>query len=68
MLIRVDATACDGHALCAAMAERVYAVDEDTGRNQMGEFEVAEALRPDALRGAAACPERAITVEPLGGA
>jgi ferredoxin len=61
--IRVDASRCDGHALCAALAGEVYEVDEETGRNDMGEFEAPEELRTSAARGANACPERAITVE-----
>ena len=64
MRITVDPRSCDGHALCAALAEEVYRVNEDTGRNEMGRFEVTEALREAAVRGAGACPERAITVEP----
>lgn len=64
MRIHVDTQACDGHALCHALAEEVYQVNEDTGRNEMGPFEVPEGLREAAIRGADACPERAIVVEP----
>lgn len=62
MLIRVDGERCDGHGLCQALAGRVYQIDEDTGVNEMGEFEIADTLRDEARRGAAACPERAIDV------
>ncbi|MDQ0681251.1 MULTISPECIES: ferredoxin [Streptomyces] len=58
--IRVDAEVCQGFSLCHAMAPEVYEIDEDTGFNGMGEFEVPERLRGPAARGAAACPERAI--------
>ncbi|MFG2353527.1 ferredoxin [Streptomyces sp. NPDC048521] len=58
--IRVDSDVCQGYALCHAMAPEVYEIDEDTGFNGMGEFEVSERLRGPAARGAAACPERAI--------
>lgn len=59
----MDADRCDGHALCAALAADVYEVDDDTGRNAMGEFEAPERLRASAVRGANACPERAISIE-----
>lgn len=65
--IRVDAGRCDGHALCAALAGDVYRVNESDGRNEMGEFELPPALLDSARRGAAACPERAITIDGLGG-
>ncbi|WP_330287176.1 ferredoxin [Streptomyces sp. NBC_00576] len=60
--IRVDAEVCQGYSLCHAMAPDVYEIDENTGFNGMGEFEVHERLRGPAARGAAACPERAITL------
>jgi len=60
--IRVDTEVCQGFALCHAMAPEVYEIDEETGFNGMGEFEVPERLRGPAARGAAACPERAITL------
>lgn len=61
--VRVDGNLCDGHALCAALAGDVYEVNETNGRNEMGEFEVPERLRDSARRGAAACPERAISID-----
>ncbi|MFI9601938.1 ferredoxin [Streptomyces sp. NPDC052043] len=60
--IRVDAEVCQGYALCHATAPEVYEIDEDTGFNGMGEFVVPERLRGQASRGAAACPEGAITL------
>jgi ferredoxin len=64
MRIIVDGARCDGHGLCAALAGDVYVVNELTGHNEMAEVEVAEPLRGSAERGAAACPERAIRIEP----
>ncbi|MFD7735130.1 ferredoxin [Kitasatospora phosalacinea] len=60
--VRVDGDTCQGYALCHAMAPEVYEVEEDSGFNVMGEFTVPAALRPAAARGAAACPEHAITL------
>lgn len=70
MRITVDAARCAGHALCAAVAEEVYQVNEDDGFNDMGEFEVPDTLAEAALRGLAACPERAVAIAdaPDGGA
>ncbi|MBT2212477.1 ferredoxin [Actinomadura sp. NEAU-AAG7] len=68
MRVRVDQGRCLGHGLCEALAGDVYQVTE-TGYNEMGEFEVVDALRDVARKGASACPERAIAVlgdEPAG--
>jgi ferredoxin len=60
--VRVDADRCMGHGMCAALVGEVYEVNEDTGFNEMGEFELPEPARAKALRGVSACPERAIAV------
>jgi ferredoxin len=44
------------------MAPDIYTVSEETGMNEMGEFDVSPEFRPAVLRGVSACPERAITV------
>jgi ferredoxin len=62
--IEVDGDRCGGHAVCAAVAPEVYRVNEDTGYNEMGPCDVADVLHAAAVRGASACPERAITVRP----
>jgi ferredoxin len=62
--VRVDIAKCTGHARCAAVAPKVYELD-DNGFNQTPEKIVAADLKDDALRGARACPERVITVEDL---
>jgi ferredoxin len=51
-----------GHGMCAALVPGVFRVDQESGMNQMGEFEVGDDRAAEARRGAAACPERAIAV------
>ena len=60
--IRVDRVACSGHARCFAAAPELYTVDE-LGFSDIGQLQVSAAMAEAAHRGAAACPERAITVE-----
>jgi ferredoxin len=62
MKVRVDATRCQGHARCAAVGPAVYQLDE-WGHCLIEEETVPEALEDDVRRGAAACPEHAITIE-----
>jgi ferredoxin len=62
--ISVDVAKCVGHARCAAVAPKVYELD-DNGFNQTAEKIVGPELKADALRGVRACPERVITVEDL---
>lgn len=61
--IVTDVTACVGHARCAAVAPDIYDLNDD-GYNVTAERFVREELRPLAIRGARACPERAIAVAP----
>lgn len=63
MKVSVDSDRCMGHAMCAARAPEVYHVTEESGMNEMGAFEVPDALADAATRGARACPERIITVD-----
>jgi ferredoxin len=60
--IAVDNGKCSGHARCNATAPRVYPIDDDGYVFLHGETAVDETLRAQAEAGAAACPERAITV------
>jgi len=54
---------CSGHARCAAVAPEVYVLDENTGFVILeGTLAVPAGLEAAALRGARACPERAIQV------
>jgi ferredoxin len=60
--IFVDNNKCSGHARCNASSPQVYPVDEDGYVARHGETEVDDTLLAQADLGAAACPERAITV------
>ena len=61
MKIAVDTGRCTGHARCHAVAPEVYQLDDD-GYNALTEGEVPAGQEQHARDGAAACPERAITV------
>lgn len=65
MKVRVDQAKCNGHARCNAMAPDVYELD-DVGYCAISELTMRAApasLEELAVKGAEACPERAITVE-----
>jgi ferredoxin len=62
MRVTVDLAKCTGHARCAYYGPHVYSLDE-IGFCATVETEVPPGLEREALQGAAACPERAITVE-----
>lgn len=63
MKVTVDTAKCTGHARCNAVAPEVYELD-DLGYCNITATEVAPEHESAARDGAAACPERAITVEP----
>ncbi|HEX4430798.1 MAG TPA: ferredoxin [Frankiaceae bacterium] len=63
VIVRVDHDRCAGHARCHAMSAELFPIDDD-GYVSIDQVEVPAALEDDARRGAAACPERAITVAP----
>jgi ferredoxin len=60
--IKVDKTRCTGHARCAAVAPEIYELD-DVGYLGFEQRTVPAEQRAQAVRGARACPERAITVD-----
>jgi ferredoxin len=62
MKVRVDVARCAGHARCWAVAPEVYELD-DNGFNVTAEKDVDPSLRPQAIRGMRACPEKIITIE-----
>lgn len=62
MKIRVDQDRCSGHARCNAAAPDIYELD-DMGYCAITELIVPEGREEPALKGAEACPERAISVE-----
>jgi ferredoxin len=59
--ITFDRDRCSGHARCAALAPEVYRLDEE---GYLGEPTLTEGSERQAERGAMACPEGAITVQP----
>jgi ferredoxin len=60
--ISVDHHKCAGHARCAAMAPNVYQLDDNGYVDIPDGTVVPESLRDEALDGASACPERALSV------
>ena len=62
MKIVVDKSRCSGHARCAATAPDLYVLDDD-GYVDITELEVPAGMEKQAQDGAAACPERAITLQ-----
>jgi ferredoxin len=61
MKIVVDKARCSGHARCAAAGPDLYELD-DMGYCALTELEVPAGMEKQAQDGAAACPERAITL------
>jgi ferredoxin len=61
MKIVVDQARCSGHARCAAAGPDLYELD-DMGYSALTELEVPAGMEKQAQDGAAACPERAITL------
>jgi ferredoxin len=59
----VDPALCSGHGACAAVAEKVYKLD-DAGFNAVvaTEVEVPPELEDEAREGADACPDAAIRI------
>ena len=57
----IDLTKCSGHARCYATDPELFLID-DSGYALRPEFEVPAGAEETAREGAAACPERAITV------
>lgn len=61
MRIRLNRDACMGHAMCAAKAPEIYGLDEEGYCSSDGVI-VPPGLEGKARRGAAYCPESAITL------
>ena len=62
MKIRINKTACVGHARCAAIAPELFVLNDD-GYIAVTEIDVPPGQEALARRGARACPERIIVVE-----
>lgn len=62
MKVSFDASICAGHAQCAAHGPDVYELD-DVGYLVPPPSDVPAHLHRQARDGAAACPERALTIE-----
>lgn len=61
MKVVVDHAKCQGHARCHAVSAAIFPIDDD-GFSAVDEADVAEADEGLARKGAAGCPERAITI------
>jgi len=62
MKVSVDLELCSGHARCSAVAPDIFDTDPMEGKAVVLRVHVPPELAASALRGARACPERAITV------
>ncbi|MDX6339251.1 MAG: ferredoxin [Streptosporangiaceae bacterium] len=62
MNVSVDPAKCTGHAQCHAAAPSVYTLDDDGYCGTGQQMAVRAGLEAAARRGAANCPERAITI------
>lgn len=63
MKVKVDRELCAGHALCNAQGgDEVYPLDAIGYNSLNGIVDIAAGHEDAARRGAAACPERAITI------
>jgi ferredoxin len=60
--IRVNGEMCQGHAACHAHGGDLYPLDE-FGYSSLDVAEVPAGMEELARRGAAACPEMAISIE-----
>jgi len=61
MKFRVIEGRCSGHARCATFAPEVFILNSD-GYLESAETEIAPEHEAAAVRGANACPERAIEI------
>ncbi len=61
MIVTVDVEKCTGHARCNAASPAVYTLDSD-GYLAVRNYEVPAGQESLAREGAAACPERAISI------
>ena len=62
MHVRVDATRCQGHTLCAMIAPESFELDDVDGHAHPVHDEVPEEHQAAVREAAHSCPEQAITV------
>jgi ferredoxin len=63
MKVKVDSTRCQGHALCAAVSESLFPLDEEGYSALTSWTDVPAGAEKNARVGQASCPERAIEIE-----
>jgi ferredoxin len=63
LIVRVDASRCQGHGRCAVEAPGIYALDAE-GHCAVDGRTVPPGLEDEARVGVEVCPERAISLEP----
>ena len=63
MRVVVDLATCQGYANCVVEAERVFDLDDDTGKAIVLLETVPDEFAEDARRAAANCPVKAISIE-----
>ena len=62
LTVKVDRERCQGHARCAALAPKLFALDALGHAREVGGGAVPDALADQARRAGANCPEQAIEV------
>ncbi|WP_179475763.1 ferredoxin [Mycolicibacterium vinylchloridicum] len=62
MRVRVDASRCQGHTLCAMIAPESFELDDVDGHAQAITEVVPEARRDQVREAATSCPEQAIEI------
>jgi ferredoxin len=61
--VKVDRERCQGHARCAALAPKLFALDELGNAREIGDGIVPDGLVEAAYLAKANCPELAIEIE-----
>ena len=63
MKAHVDKDTCIGCGLCPSICSEVFSLNDDDGKAEAIDGDIAEELQDDAEEAAASCPVEAITVE-----
>jgi ferredoxin len=63
MRVRVDASRCQGHTLCAMIAPESFVLDDVDGHASAADEVVAEQYQAQVREAAQSCPEQAIVIE-----